>query len=82
MNLFDRVGDLSCVELLSDLQSGWVEWLWQAAEKPGAEGGGGFNPRIMPTESMRAFSPGSTLVADFTGNIEFFRSLPESDTSG
>jgi hypothetical protein len=29
----------------------------QAAEKLGAEGGGGFNPRIRPTESARALAP-------------------------
>src|ERR1017187_9782016 len=29
----------------------------KSAEKPNPEGGGGFNPRIKPKESMRALAP-------------------------
>jgi len=34
-----------------------ISWALQAAEKLDPEGGGGFNPRIKPTGSMRALAP-------------------------
>jgi hypothetical protein len=39
------------------------------------EGGGGFNPSIKPIKINAGFSPGETIFADFTRNIEFFHSL-------
>src|ERR1017187_9254854 len=40
----------------------------QAAEKLGTEGGGGFNPRIKPTESA-GFSPGRTRIQAFIRSL-------------
>jgi hypothetical protein len=47
----------------------------QAAEKPGPEGGGGFNPRIKPAESIGPSGP-EVRFSDFSFGIRpFFRSL-------
>jgi hypothetical protein len=46
-------------------------WALQATEKLDPEGGGGFNPRIKPTESMRALAP-EELFPPFLSETGFF----------
>jgi hypothetical protein len=46
----------------------------QAAEKLDAEGGGGFNPRVKPTELVSALAAEGSFASP-TPNPEFFRSL-------
>jgi hypothetical protein len=68
------------------LSSIFVKNLFSVAEKarftgcgkPNAEGGGGFNPRIKPTESTPALAQGAR-GADFTREVEDSRSLFRSD---
>src|ERR1017187_8573986 len=47
------------------------DWVIQAAEKLGTEGGGDFNPRIKPAESA-GFSPGRTVLRDLLHKIRLF----------
>src|ERR1035438_7877218 len=49
--------------------------LEQAAEELDPEGGGGFNPRIKPTESMPALAAAGRFSANFIQDSEFFRRL-------
>jgi hypothetical protein len=43
----------------------------QAAEKLDLEGGGGFNPRIKPIESMKALAPEERILPISTENLPF-----------
>jgi hypothetical protein len=43
----------------------------QAAEKLDLEGGGGFNPRITPIESMRALAPEERILPISPENLPF-----------
>ena len=54
------------IELAASFPAGSI----QAAEEVDPEGGGGFNPRIKPTESSRALAPEGSLSGSSTVNLK------------